>query len=79
MNLYLISQTVNHDYDTYDSAVVAAESEEQAREMQPDGNPMPSDWQFSTWAKPEHVTVRLIGVATNGTSAGVICASFNAG
>lgn len=31
MNLYLISQDVNNDYDTYDSAVVAAESEEEAR------------------------------------------------
>lgn len=28
MKIYLISQSTNSDYDTYDSAVVAAETEE---------------------------------------------------
>jgi hypothetical protein len=36
MNLYLISQAENTDYDSYDSAVVAAVSEEEARNMSPD-------------------------------------------
>ena len=31
MKLWLISQDVNNNYDTYDSAVVAAETEEEAR------------------------------------------------
>lgn len=35
MNLYLISQDVSNDYDTYDAAVVAAESEEEARKIHP--------------------------------------------
>ena len=35
MNLYLISQTENEDYDTYDSAVVCAETETQARRIHP--------------------------------------------
>lgn len=35
MNLYLISQTINEGYDTYDSAVVAAESEDEARKIHP--------------------------------------------
>ena len=35
MKLYLISQDVNDGYDTYDSAVVAAESEEDARSIHP--------------------------------------------
>ena len=35
MNLYLISQDVNNGYDTYDSAVVAAETEQEARETHP--------------------------------------------
>jgi hypothetical protein len=35
MNIYLISQDKNSDYDTYDSAVVAAESEQDAREIHP--------------------------------------------
>jgi hypothetical protein len=35
MNIYHISQSVNRGYDTYDSAVVTAESEEDARQMYP--------------------------------------------
>lgn len=35
MNLYLISQTENIGYDTYDSAVVCAESEEEAKNIYP--------------------------------------------
>lgn len=37
MNLYRIYQDVQRGYDTYDSAVVAAESEEAARLLHPDG------------------------------------------
>ncbi|TGE52979.1 hypothetical protein C6P18_02595 [Weissella confusa] len=33
MNLYKISQDVNDDWDTYDSAVVVAESAEAARKL----------------------------------------------
>jgi hypothetical protein len=79
MNLYLISQETNNDYDTYDSAVVAAESEDAARSI----HPSESDWDgkssmYGTWSAKEDVSVRLIGVASNEVS-GVICASFNAG
>ena len=35
MNLYLISQKLNNDYDTYDSCVVAAESAADARTISP--------------------------------------------
>jgi hypothetical protein len=35
MNLYLISQSINTGYDTYDSAVVAAESEHDAIRIHP--------------------------------------------
>jgi len=35
MNLYLISQDANDGYDTYDSAVVAAKSENDARTINP--------------------------------------------
>jgi hypothetical protein len=79
MNLYLISQEVNNSYDTYDSAVVAAESEDAARSI----HPSKSDWDgksqmYETWCAKENVTVRLIGTAADDVS-GVICASFNAG
>lgn len=82
MKLWLISQDENPDYDTYDSAVVAAETEEEARLTNPDGYGKPVDWarKYSTWASgPEHVKVEYIGEAKEGTKAGVICASFNAG
>lgn len=35
MNLYLISQYDNMGYDTYDSAVVVAKNEQEAREVHP--------------------------------------------
>ncbi len=38
MNLYLISQNVNNDYDTYSDAVVAAWSEYEAKCIHPRGD-----------------------------------------
>lgn len=35
MKIYKIYQTVNNNYDTYDSAIVFAESEEQAKRICP--------------------------------------------
>ena len=35
MNIYLISQDINCGYDTYDSCVVIAESEDDARTVHP--------------------------------------------
>ena len=73
MNIYKLSQTVNNGYDTYDSAVVVANSEKAAREAKLSSSNY-------TWAQPADITVELIGLAlpsyTEGT---IICASFNAG
>lgn len=78
MNLYLISQEENLGYDTHDSAVVAAEDERAARNTHPGFGEWGENW--GSWApSPEHVTVRLLGVAEPGTEPGVILASFNAG
>jgi hypothetical protein len=77
MKLWLISQTGNDDYDTYDSAVVAAESEDDARNVHP-SNSEPREFS-ACWVDPSKVTVKLIGTAAKGTERGVICASFNAG
>lgn len=80
MNLYLISQDKLLDYDTYDEAVVAAETKEAARMMHPNGAPWDGRAaKWPTWPDVEHVKVRLLGVAVEGTEAGVICASFHAG
>jgi len=71
MKLWLLYQEVNDGWDTYDSAVVAALTEDEARRTEVGSG--------STWAAPEHVHVRWIGDAAPGVKAGVICASFNAG
>lgn len=89
MNLYLISQKVNNHYDTYDSAVIVAECEDQARHIHPDGSkfwgdPKCSDvnegW-GSTWAfRLDEVKVEYLGIyKSERPSHPVICSSFNAG
>lgn len=79
MNLYRISQTANDDYDTYDSAVVAAQSEEDARAWHPGGYMIVEVPEWRSWTQPENVTVEFLGIAKEGTRRGTICASFNAG
>jgi len=87
MNLYLISQEANSDYDTYDSAVVAAESEGAAKRIHPSANiEYPIDktvheqGQRGSWAFLSEIKVRLIGVADPSIKKEeVICSSYNAG
>jgi len=79
MNLYLLTQNVNNNYDTYDSCVVAAPSEDEARLINPNYGGFKPDT-YSTWAyHPEQVKVQHIGIANSGTVAGIILSSFNAG
>ena len=84
MKLFLIEQDQNDYYDSYDSAVVVADTEESARSTNPsNGQPMKeNDWtvNYSSWCNgPEHVTVRYLGEAIDGVEPGIVCASFNAG
>jgi hypothetical protein len=84
MNLYLLTQNEARGYDTYDSCVVAAESAEEAQKIHPgygiSGEWWTSRYRSSTWATHlENVKVELLGVAVEGTKAGTILASFNAG
>lgn len=81
MNLYLISQSEKNGYDTYDSAVVAAETTEEARLIRAGGDKWPSEGdQNWDWAEtPDQVTVKLLGQAVADTPAGVVLASYNAG
>ena len=46
MNLYLISQDYNDGYDTYDSAVVAAENKSEATKISPDN--------YREWSDEKH-------------------------
>ena len=78
MYLYLLSQNENNDWDTYDSCIVCAESEDEAKNIKPCSN----DWgyRFSSWcSSPDKVTVELIGVADSKIEKGIVLSSFNAG
>ena len=79
MNLYLLTQDEEFGYDTFDSVVVAALNGDQAKKIHPRGD---DAWGYRSgcWPKsPENVDAKLIGKAVEGTSAGVILSSFNAG
>lgn len=83
MKLWLIRQDTNTNYDTYDSAVVAALTEDDARHTHPSRGPWNrepvSNWDVDTWTLPENVSVQEIGIAPSKTEPGVILASFEAG
>ena len=84
MKLFLISQTENTDYDTFDSAVVCAPDEATARGMDPgSGEPIAKqDWvsRWSAWcSSPDAVKVTYLGEAAETIPKGVVCSSFNAG
>lgn len=93
MNIYLISQTENKGYDTYDSAVVVAENEDKARCIDPSGHRIVKDgkWHFVfadgtsepddyiSWANNiSKIKVELIGT-TEKAEQGIVLTSFNAG
>lgn len=82
MKLWRISQSANSNWDTYDSAIVAAEDELGARDIHPSGKWDERDngvFYNSDWTDKENVKVEYIGEAKDGTNSGVILASFNAG
>ena len=93
-NLYLIQDGYEYrGYDTYDSAVVCACSEAEAKCIHPDGDYIfingrfiskdgyaCNDKNFRGWVHPNYVGVTLIGVAAEYIQPGtVVCASYNAG
>jgi hypothetical protein len=80
MRLYLLTQISNNGYDTYDSCVVCAENEEDAKSIHPDGSVFIERKSWSTWtATKDQISCEEIGVSIEGLGRGVIIASFNAG
>lgn len=87
MNLYLIADSGEGGFDTFDCAVVRAQSADAARRIHPNGrsvyidNPTDSednwDWE-RTWIAPSKVVVTHLGTSVLDEP-GVVCASFNAG
>lgn len=77
MKIYKISQDINCDWDTYDSAVVIAESKNDAQVMLPDENIIVGD---RSWCDLENVKVEYLGLAAaKHHKKCVVVASFNAG
>lgn len=78
MKLYLLSQTVNKNWDTFDSVLVCAENEDDAKSITPYGEEF--DGKDGTWvSNKEAITCLEIGEANNKQVRGVIISSFNAG
>ena len=94
MKLYLLSQDVNTEVNTYDSAVVCAGSLREARTIIPSPFYKFKDGKFyfqyrnvraksektdPTWTSPVNVKVQEIGETEAYDAGDVVCASFNAG
>ena len=83
MNIYLIWQDVNYGYDVFDSAVVIAESIDDAKSIHPGGGATATSYDdlaaYEDWCIQSEVQVKEIGVIFEGQKRGVVCASFNAG
>jgi len=81
MKLWKLSRKGPTNYGEYDSAVVAAETEEEARMVHP--SPFKKDWDgivtmYDSWVAPQKVIVEYLGETSRDIS-GVIVSSFNAG
>ncbi|MGO2981580.1 MAG: hypothetical protein ACTID1_00240 [Pseudolactococcus laudensis] len=95
MNIYKLSQTINDDYETYDSCIVIAENEEEAIKIHPNGRQnwdtrgrklensyfVYENFDIDDWVEIEDIKVELIGIADRSLNGDieVVCASFNAG
>ncbi len=81
MKLFILSQSINNEYDTYDSCVVCAIDEADAKTIRPDGNPCLEEEEkdYDSWCGIGDVSCEYIGIAKAGLERGVILSSFNAG
>jgi hypothetical protein len=79
LTIFLISRTDKYDCDNFDSAVVVAESTEQARTVVPESGFQPD---LDTWTTPDKVHAQAIAFLPLGSkwkAGDTICSSFNAG
>ena len=82
MKLYLVSQSVNNNYDTYDSFVICCHNEDEARQSHPSGRVLKPEDNFLLydWTnEPANINVKYLGEADPDLPAGIVCSSFNAG
>lgn len=81
MNLYLISQNVNTGWDTYQSAVVSAKNENEAKSIHPRFglNWNGENVSRSGWSSIEDVEVQLIGETSLYNTPTIIITDFKNG
>jgi hypothetical protein len=84
MKLFRLHQNINTGYDTYDSAVVVADSAEEAQKIHPNGASGDFSMYDSWVSRPDLVTLTYLGEVVGEPDddiypGAVICASFNAG
>ena len=84
MKLFKIYQDINTGYDTFRSAVVVANSAEEAQNIHPNGGSGSYDMYEDWVSRPDLVEVlylgEVVGEADEDVYFGaVICSSFNAG
>ena len=94
MNIYLIKQMANNDYDTFDAAVVCAENADEARTICPQTGKImkikkSTQYEITmrrfipenlNWCEsPDQVLVVYLGNAKVGLKKGVLLSSYNAG
>jgi hypothetical protein len=83
MKIWLISQEVNNGWDTFDSAVVTANTKNEARYIHPCKEKQ--NWNgiqksdYDGWCNALDVIVEYIGIAKEGTKKGVILSSYHSG
>ena len=78
MKLYRITQNINNWYDTYDSCIVIAENEEEAR----NNNLQFDDERWWIWVKESEkykLQIELLWELMSWEETWVILSSFNAG
>lgn len=79
MKIWKLTQSDNSGWDTYDSIIVAAETESEAKNIMPDEHAAFGK-HYNSWASSiDGVNAECIGEAIKGTVSGLILASFNAG
>lgn len=80
MKIYKIWQEVNNQYDTYDSFVVYANNEEEAKLIQPLNENGDYNYRTSWVNKVEDIKIEYLGEAKEDIlEAQIILSSFNAG
>lgn len=80
MNIYRISQTINNWYDTYDSCIVFAESEEDARSNNLRFDPEDRQRDWVKESQKDKLEIELLWELIPGSErdTGVVLSSFNA-